>query len=116
MLLIDFLADLEWRIIYVGSAASEVNDQVLDSVLVGPVPAGRHRFVFQVCVWVGVWVGGWVGVWVWVHWWLSGIHSELPIERLVVQGPASGNLVLSFSLSSSGCSDHLAPPHQLTQL
>ena len=53
---------------------------------------------------------------VWVHWWLSGIHSELPIERLVVQGPASGNLVLSFSLSSSGCSDHLAPPDQLTQL
>ena len=52
-----------------------------------------------------------VCVYVWVHWWLSGIHSELPIERLVVQGPASGgNLVLSFSLSSSGCSDHLAPP------
>ena len=43
-------------------------------------------------------------------------HSDLPIERLVVQGPASGNLVLSFSLSSSGCSDHLALPHQLTQL
>ena len=35
------------------------------------------------------------------------VHSELPIERLVVQGPASGNLVVSFSLSSSGCSDHL---------
>ena len=30
--------------------------------------------------------------------------------------PASGNLVLSFSLSSSGCSDHPVPPHQLTQL
>ena len=43
----------------------------------------------------------------WVHWWLSGIHSELPIERLVVQGPASGNLVLSFSLSSSGCRDYI---------
>ena len=55
-----------------------------------------------------------VCVCVWVHWWLSGIHSELPIERLVVQGPASGNLVLSFSLSSSGCSNHLAPSHQLT--
>ena len=67
-----------------------------------------------VCVGVCVWVGGLVGGW--VHWWLSGIHSELPIERLVVQGPASGNLVLNFSLSSSGCSDHLAPPHQLTQL
>ena len=33
---------------YVGSAESEEYDQVLDSVLVGPVPAGRHMFVFQV--------------------------------------------------------------------
>lgn len=39
--------DLEWKIIYVGSASSEAHDQTLDSVLVGPVPAGRHRFVFQ---------------------------------------------------------------------
>ena len=70
----------------------------------------RVRVRVRVCVCVCVCVC------VWVHWWLSGIHSELPIERLVVQGPASGNLVLSFSLSSSGCSDHLAPPHQLTQL
>lgn len=31
-----------------GSAESEEYDQVLDSVLVGPVPAGRHMFVFQV--------------------------------------------------------------------
>ena len=23
---------------------------------------------------------------VWVHWWLSGMHSELPIKGLVVQG------------------------------
>lgn len=43
-----FTADLEWKIIYVGSAESEEYDQVLDSVLVGPVPAGRHMFVFQV--------------------------------------------------------------------
>uniref|UniRef100_A0A672QEV6 Anti-silencing function 1Bb histone chaperone n=1 Tax=Sinocyclocheilus grahami TaxID=75366 RepID=A0A672QEV6_SINGR len=41
------LSDLEWKIIYVGSAESEEYDQVLDSVLVGPVPAGRHMFVFQ---------------------------------------------------------------------
>ena len=40
--------DLEWQIVYVGSASSEAHDQTLDSVLVGPVPAGRHRFVFQV--------------------------------------------------------------------
>ena len=40
--------DLEWKIIYVGSASSESYDQVLDSVLVGPVPVGRHKFLFQV--------------------------------------------------------------------
>nr|XP_002129912.1 histone chaperone ASF1A-like [Ciona intestinalis] len=39
--------DLEWKIIYVGSAESEACDQILDSVLVGPIPAGRHKFVFQ---------------------------------------------------------------------
>ena len=42
--------DLEWKIIYVGSASSESYDQTLDSVLVGPVPQGKHRFVFQVHV------------------------------------------------------------------
>lgn len=47
------LSDLEWKIIYVGSAESEEYDQVLDSVLVGPVPAGRHMFVFQVRCWGG---------------------------------------------------------------
>ncbi|XP_062596688.1 histone chaperone asf1b-B-like [Saccostrea cucullata] len=39
--------DLEWKIIYVGAAESEEHDQTLDSVLVGPVPAGKHMFVFQ---------------------------------------------------------------------
>lgn len=33
--------------IYVGSAESEEYDQVLDSVFVGPIPEGRHMFVFQ---------------------------------------------------------------------
>lgn len=40
--------DLEWKLTYVGSADSEKHDQVLDSVLVGPVAAGQFRFVFQV--------------------------------------------------------------------
>jgi len=31
----------------VGSASSESHDQTLDSVLVGPIPAGLHKFVFQ---------------------------------------------------------------------
>ncbi|CAH1243995.1 ASF1A [Branchiostoma lanceolatum] len=43
----DLPDDLEWKIIYVGSAETEEYDQVLDSVLVGPVPPGRHMFVFQ---------------------------------------------------------------------
>ncbi|XP_027197892.2 histone chaperone asf1 [Dermatophagoides pteronyssinus] len=43
----DLKDDLEWKIIYVGSAESEEYDQVLDTVFVGPVPEGRHMFVFQ---------------------------------------------------------------------
>ena len=38
---------MEWRMIYVGSAESETYDQVLDTIVVGPVPEGRHMFVFQ---------------------------------------------------------------------
>lgn len=33
--------------IYVGSAESSVHDQILDTVVVGPVPVGKHKFVFQ---------------------------------------------------------------------
>ncbi|XP_054169044.1 histone chaperone asf1-like [Oppia nitens] len=43
----DLKEDLEWKIIYVGSAESEDYDQTLDTVFVGPVPEGRHMFVFQ---------------------------------------------------------------------
>lgn len=44
----DILLDLEWKMIYVGSAESEEFDQVLDTIYVGPIPEGRHMFVFQV--------------------------------------------------------------------
>ena len=47
-LLSTFFADLEWKIIYVGSAESEDYDQTLDTVVVGPIIAGRHMFVFEV--------------------------------------------------------------------
>ena len=43
----DLKADLDWKIIYVGSAESEEYDQLLDTVYVGPIPEGRHKFVFQ---------------------------------------------------------------------
>lgn len=43
-----FVSDLEWKMIYVGSAESEEHDQVLDTIYVGPIPEGKHMFVFQV--------------------------------------------------------------------
>jgi hypothetical protein len=39
--------ELEWKLVYVGSAEDEKLDQELDSVLVGPVAVGRNKFVFQ---------------------------------------------------------------------
>ena len=41
------IVDLEWKLTYVGSAESAAFDQVLDTVVVGPVPVGKHKFVFQ---------------------------------------------------------------------
>lgn len=58
-------ADLEWKLIYVGSATSYVfhcanisenwidgpfrseHDQELDSLLVGPIPVGVNKFIFE---------------------------------------------------------------------
>ena len=40
--------DVEFKLIYVGSAESESYDQVLDSVFVGPIPVGISKFVLQV--------------------------------------------------------------------
>lgn len=42
------VSDLEWKLIYVGSAEDETYNQVLESVLVGPINVGNYRFVFQV--------------------------------------------------------------------
>eukprot|EP01039_Chlorochromonas_danica_P003078 gene3078-3361_t len=39
--------DLEWKVVYVGSAEDSHRDQVLEEVNVGPIPAGLHRFVLQ---------------------------------------------------------------------
>lgn len=39
--------DIEWKLIYVGSAESEQHDQELDSILVGPIPVGLNKFVFE---------------------------------------------------------------------
>ena len=39
--------DLEWKVIYVGSAEDSSHDQTLEEVLVGPVPVGVNKFVLQ---------------------------------------------------------------------
>ncbi|TID14306.1 Histone chaperone asf1 [Venturia nashicola] len=39
--------DLEWKLTYVGSAQSSEHDQELDSLLVGPIPPGTNKFVFE---------------------------------------------------------------------
>lgn len=39
--------DLEWKLIYVGSAENEAFDQELDSILVGPIPQGANKFIFE---------------------------------------------------------------------
>lgn len=41
------MADIEWKLIYVGSAESEEYDQELDSCMVGPVPVGINSFEFE---------------------------------------------------------------------
>lgn len=39
--------DLEWKVVYVGSAEDSAHDQILEEVLVGPVPVGVNKFVLQ---------------------------------------------------------------------
>ncbi|KAF2803873.1 histone deposition protein Asf1 [Mytilinidion resinicola] len=39
--------DLEWKLTYVGSATSSEYDQELDSLLVGPIPIGINKFIFE---------------------------------------------------------------------
>jgi histone chaperone ASF1 len=41
------LLDLEWKVLYVASAQDASRDQVLDEILVGPVPVGVNKFVLQ---------------------------------------------------------------------
>lgn len=40
--------DLEWRMTYIGDYRTTERDQLLESVLVGPVTRGTHKFCFQV--------------------------------------------------------------------
>jgi len=39
--------DLDWKIIYVGSANSNEHDQELDEMSTGPIPVGTHEFLLE---------------------------------------------------------------------
>jgi histone chaperone ASF1 len=39
--------DVEWELVFVATDGKEENDQVLDSVLIGPIRDGRHKFIFE---------------------------------------------------------------------
>jgi len=39
--------DLEWKVLYVGSAKDASRDQILDEILVGPIPVGVNKFVLE---------------------------------------------------------------------
>jgi len=39
--------DLEWKVIYVGSAETESYDQALDTAFVGPVQPGSYKFTMK---------------------------------------------------------------------
>jgi len=41
------LKDLEWKVVYLGSAESSSYEQTLDEFLVGPVPVGINKFILQ---------------------------------------------------------------------
>lgn len=39
--------DIEWKVIYIGSSEDSKYDQILDSVILGPLQAGAMRFLFE---------------------------------------------------------------------
>ncbi|OZJ02041.1 hypothetical protein BZG36_05081 [Bifiguratus adelaidae] len=39
--------DLEWKLVYVGSPETWEYDQELESIMVGPVPVGVNKFIFE---------------------------------------------------------------------
>lgn len=44
------LLDIEWKVIYIGSAEDDSYDQVLDSVLIGPLQVGSMKFILEVII------------------------------------------------------------------
>lgn len=46
--------DIEWKLVYVGSAGDEKYDQELDNCMVGPVPVGKCHYTtyspFQILI------------------------------------------------------------------
>lgn len=39
--------EVEWELVFVANDGKEERDQILDSVVIGPIRDGRHKFVFE---------------------------------------------------------------------
>jgi len=39
--------DIEWKVVYVGSAEDQNHDQELEAIMVGPLPVGTAKFVLE---------------------------------------------------------------------
>lgn len=43
-------SDIEWKVIYIGSAEDDSQDQMLETVLIGPLNLGSMKFVLEVSI------------------------------------------------------------------
>ncbi len=49
ILIINSIVELEFKLVYVGDAKEDKQDQVLDVVVIDAVAPGTYKFVFEVC-------------------------------------------------------------------
>ncbi len=50
ILIINSIVELEFKLVYVGDAKEDKQDQVLDVVVIDAVAPGTYKFVFEVCL------------------------------------------------------------------
>ena len=50
LLIFSFFIELEFKLVYVGDAKEDKQDQVLDVVVIDAVAPGTYKFVFEVCL------------------------------------------------------------------
>jgi hypothetical protein len=90
--------DLEWKLIYVGSAENASYDQELDSCMVGPVPMGVNSFEFEVRYFLGTFQQSYAD-----HYAYRQLHLLLTASqrKTLSASPSSSSLVPTLEKNSS---------------